>query len=192
MRRTLSAINTLHTHTPVEYSPNREYTGCAAENTQPRSLDATLTVNRIAMEKIRLVLSCSCSKTSNVFLLIAFAAQHVLDSYCALTKTQLFLLSSPMGGRDGLDIAGDSRELATSLPENVSVAIGNYAVEGEAKSKVILQVLRAETKALGGLIDSLVSLSTQAAPKEAVGNMCGGFIDSLQTRYRETMQSLYI
>lgn len=190
MRRALSALNGLHV--PAECKVNGEHAGCN-EHSPPRSLDATLISNRIAMDKIRLVLSCSCSKTSNIFLLVAFATQQVLDSYCTLTKMQLFLLSSSVVGKEPVDVAGvSSREAEASLSEDVPVAIGSYVVDGEAKSRAILQVLQAETKVLGGLIDSLVSLSTQTAPKETAGNVCGAFIDSLQALYRETMQSLYL
>lgn len=189
MRRVLSALSGLHVS--AECRLHHEHAVCH-DHSLPRSLDATLTANRSAMDKIRLVLSCSCSKTSNIFLLIASATQQVLESYYTLTKTQLFLLSPPMVGKESLDGAAGSQDAATSWAENVPVAIGSYIVDGEARGKAILQVLQAETNALGDLIDSLVSLSTQAAPKETAGNMCGTFIGSLQTLYRETVQSLYL
>lgn len=192
MRRALSALNSLHV--PAESKLNGEHvTGCKG-HPLPRSLVATLTSNRAAMDKIRLVLSCSCSKSSNILLLVAFTIQQVLDSYCSLAKMQLFLLSSPAAGEEQpLNTAGGSREREASLAENVPpVAIGSYVVDGEAKNKAILQVLQTETKVLGGLIDSLVSLSTHTAPKETTGNACDVFISSLQARYRGIIHSLYL
>ncbi|KAJ5703178.1 hypothetical protein N7488_010726 [Penicillium malachiteum] len=112
------------------------------------NLDVTLKNNRVAMDAVREILDCPCSRGMNVALLLVLITHQGMESY------QRILVQLQSGSRSPCNRSG-SEGNCQGLAYDVPLAIGGYLLDEEMRIKVIAQVIRSELEKMGSLLDTL-------------------------------------
>lgn len=171
MQRACATLESLHT--PVEDCSRAPLE--PAHNTNSRDLDAILETNRKAINNVSQTLSCVCARDMKVSHLLILIANLVLDSYTSLSKLHLL---------DTADLAKNDDA------SHMRMAIGGYILKGTTRTKVIKQLFKSEIEDVACLIENMVSQHTAGSSEDQEVDARKVFIDSLQVRLQQLMQSM--
>lgn len=184
MKRAFATLENLHL--PVSRCSRHEHNS-QSPATNSRGLDSILTTNRMAIATMLDILSCPCAGSCSIFSLLVLIAHQVMDSYLSLSKQQLCISRSPTDELSfGDDIDGSGQEAVSSVVD-VPMAIGGYILDGEAKKKVLVQVLRSEMEKMDHLINALLSRYTANEPTQSWSKTA---IESLDACQKKVLASL--
>ncbi|KAJ5618278.1 hypothetical protein N7528_006921 [Penicillium herquei] len=146
------------------------------------NLDVTLKNNRVAMDAVREILNCPCSRGMNVALLLVLITHQGMESY------QRLLVQLQSGSRSPCNCSG-SEGNCQGLVYDVPLAIGGYLLDEEMRIKVIAQVIRSELEKMGSLLDTLAEYTEgmRTQPDETVLKT---FIESVRAGRSNILHSL--
>lgn len=200
MKKAFTVLENLNAPTAscsmAEYAnPNRNR---EKSNIKPRrGLDASLKNNRIAIDTVLKILQCPCSHDVGTLFLLVFIAHQVIESYHTLSmQQQRSARSSKKEGSSSssttdLDTKTSPNEdsLAVEDSSHVLMAIGGYILDGDARAKVIVQVLRFELQKLDKLLDTFSARCAQGTTTNTPpGTALGGYIESLKACWHSALQ----
>ncbi|THC96959.1 hypothetical protein EYZ11_003567 [Aspergillus tanneri] len=136
-----------------------------------QTLDAVLNNNRKAMDTVQTVLDCSCAQGRSVAILLALIMHQVIDSYrTLLTQQESAAVSTCERAPSTADLSGYA----------VPMAIGQYFLDDEMRTHVVLQVLRSELEKMGAVLDTFARYA-QGMGKQTEETVLGTYISSLRS-----------
>ncbi|KAM5343384.1 hypothetical protein ACJ41O_011921 [Fusarium nematophilum] len=153
-----------------------------------RSIDSTLKANRSARETMAQILACHCSSNWNLMFLLVLIARQLIDSYWALLKQQLSTSMELASASSVKDSSSRSSRETTSSVFDVTMTIGGYVLDGEARVKAITQVIRSQIEDMECLIDTLESQFTENT-EDPMARCWTGLIESLRLCRERALQS---
>ncbi|KAJ5732326.1 hypothetical protein N7493_003807 [Penicillium malachiteum] len=146
------------------------------------NLDVTLKNNRVAMDAIREILNCPCSRGMNVALLLVLITHQGMESYQSLLAQ---LQSGSRSPRDRPGSEGNCQGLVYDVP----LAIGGYLLDEEMRIKVIAQVIRSELQKMGSLLDTLAEYA-EGMRTQPDQNVLKTFIESVRVERSNVLHSI--
>ncbi|KAM0545990.1 hypothetical protein ACHAPJ_011102 [Fusarium lateritium] len=184
MELACTTIKTLHM--PAE---NCSLSNDDAKNAEiSRSIDSTLKTNRWARETMMQILACPCACNWNLLFLLVLIARQLIGTYSALLKQQLSTPTPSLSASSMKDSVASSGETRSSVFD-VTMTIGGYVLDGEARIKAITQVIRSQIEDTEELIDALGSRSAESVAEEPVAMCWVGLVDSLRLCREKALQS---
>lgn len=161
-------------------------------------IDDSLLANRTAQDTVLRILACGCADSWYLSFLLVLITHRIMDSYSNLLSRQL---SSPrlpvLDASTGLTGAAGSDSINESIGRDpvsgdaqpdVTMNLGGFILQGEAKNKAIAHVVRSQIEAMGSLIEMLAKRYGNSAIDEKSSSPRREFIESLKSLQNRALQ----